>query len=157
LLPKVLRDQRDIRAFLLLGQKVSTDDGPNSQHIEVVRGQSAPKNLDGIAQPSEGESEEIFAGETFTNCLSISKMFETRGGKRQVYQIARFITAVKVNDARRFLERKAAQKKIVDQTEDRGVETDPKSESDYGDQGEGRRLSKFTKCEPNIVHVRMWV
>ena len=94
--------------------------------------------MDGIAQPSESESEEIFAGETFANCLSISKMFETRGGKRQIHQIARFIAAVKVNDARRFLERKAAQKKIVHQTKDGGVETDPEREREHRDEGKRR-------------------
>jgi hypothetical protein len=57
-----------------------------------------------------------------------------------------------VNKARRFLERKAAQKKIVHEAEDGGVQSNAERKREHGDGGEGRGLSKFTKRESNIVH-----
>jgi hypothetical protein len=37
-----------------------------------------------------------------------------------------------------FFEWQTAQEKIINQTEDGGVETDPESESEHCDEGEGR-------------------
>src|SRR5258707_13790702 len=57
-----------------------------------------------------------------------------------------------MHDARGFLERESSEKQIVDQAEDRGVQTNPEREGNDGDGSERGRLSKFAKSKANIVH-----
>src|SRR5205085_3682751 len=80
-------------------------------------------------------------------------MLKARSGDWQVDHFPRFISAVKVNNARRLLEGKAAKEKIVHETEDGGVQADSERERDHRDGGEGGRLSKFAKRKANVVHM----
>ena len=61
---------------------------------------------------------------------------------RDIDQIARLIASEQVDDTRRFLERQAAQKQIVYQTEDCCVRTDGERERNHGDDGEPWRFSQ---------------
>ena len=56
-----------------------------------------------------------------------------------------------MDNTRWCFERQTTKEKIINQTEDCGVEPDPERERDYSDQGERRRLAEFTECETNIV------
>src|SRR5262249_15168505 len=54
--------------------------------------------------------------------------------------------------ARRFLVRQPVQKQIVDQTEDRGVETDPERERRDSNESESRRFAELSQRETEFVH-----
>src|SRR5262249_10484635 len=153
LLPEIFCYQRNIGAFLLFGQEIPAENGTHTEHVKVIRSQSSAKDLDRITQAGQSENEEILTGETFADRLAITKMFEARGGNRKIHDVPRFVAAKPVDHARRLLERQPAQKEIVHQTEDGGVESDAEREREHGDRSEGRRLSKFAKRESNIVHV----
>src|SRR5205823_1320528 len=62
-LPESLRDHRDIGALFFIRQEVPPHDRMNAEKIEIVGGQSAPKNLNRIAQTGQSKSEEVFTGD----------------------------------------------------------------------------------------------
>ncbi len=79
-------------------------------------------------------------------------MHEARRGERVIERVATFRFREKMDNARRFLERKAAQKQIVDQTEDRGVQPDPERERNDREQSKPGRFEQLPKRETNIDH-----
>ena len=79
-------------------------------------------------------------------------MVESRSPNADVFEAARLVTAVKVDNARRLFEWQAAQKQVIDQTENGCVQSDAERESDHGNRSERRRFSKFTVCETDVVH-----
>src|SRR5919201_1536887 len=80
-------------------------------------------------------------------------MLEPRRRYADVDQVARFVTAVKVNDPRRLFEWQTTKKKIINQTKDCRVQADTECQRDHRNEGEGRRLSEFAKSETEIVHL----
>ena len=127
----------------------------NAKNVEIVYSQSAPKNLNRITQPSQGKSEEILTGNRIEESLAVAIVSVSRRRDADVDQLARFVAAEEMNHTRRFLEWETPQEKIVDQTEDGRVQANPKRKRQHRDEGERGRLSKFTKSESNIVHVRV--
>src|SRR5205809_6452629 len=79
-------------------------------------------------------------------------MVESRSPNADVFEAARLVTAVKVDNARRLFEWQAAQNQVIDQTENGCVQSDAERESDHGNRSERRRCSKFTVCETAVVH-----
>ena len=112
-LPKILRDECDICALLFLGKKIPAKNWTYAKHVKVVGSQSSTEDLHGITETSQCEGKEILPGQTLANGLAIAKMFVARRRNRQIYEVARFVSAEKVHDARRFLEGQTAQKEIV--------------------------------------------
>src|SRR4029077_15146098 len=94
---------------------------------------------------SQCESEEILPAQTFTNGLAIANMFEARSRNRQIFQVARFVSAKPVDHARWLLKRQAPQEQIVDQTKDCCVRADGERKRKHGDDGESRRFSQRPK------------
>ena len=137
-LPEIPRDERYVRALFFLRQEITSPNRLNSQNIKVVRGQSTAEDLDRITQPGQSKGREIFTGQTVENSLAIPEVLITRRRQREVHQIARLVATEQVDDTRWLLKGKAAQKKIVDQTEDRRVQANPQCERYNGDGSEGR-------------------
>jgi hypothetical protein len=81
-------------------------------------------------------------------------MLKTRCRNRQLEQVTLARIRIHVDQALGILERQAAQKEIVDQTEDGGVESDAESKRDDRDESERGRLPKFAKGKSNVVHLR---
>ncbi len=126
--------KRYIGTFFFLRQKISAEDRTHAQEHRSNSRSSAAEDLDRIAQPGQSKGSEIFGGETVENFLAVAIMLIARRRQREIHQIARLVAAEEVNNTRRFLEGQTAQKKIVDQTEDRGVQPDPERERDDRDE-----------------------
>src|SRR5205807_121185 len=154
-LPKSFRDQRDICALFFLRQKVSAQNWMNAKNIEIVCGQSAPKNLNRITEPGQSEGKEILTRNRFEQSLALAIVHVSRRRDADLDQLARFVAAEEMNHTRRFLEWETPQEQIVDQTEDGRVQANPKRKREHRDEGERGRLSKFAKSESNIVHGRV--
>ncbi len=127
-LPEIFRDQCDVGAFLFFRQKIAAKNWANAQQIEIVGGQSAAKNLDRVAKSGQRERRRILSGgilggETVKKRLTVAIKLVARRRYSDIRQIARLVAVVEVNNARWFLERQPAQKQIVDQTKDRGVQS----------------------------------
>src|SRR5436190_10484506 len=140
-LPEIFRHQCDVGAFLFFRQKITAKNWTNVQQIEIVGGQSTPKNLDRIAKSGQRERRRILGGgilggETVKNRLTVAIKLVPRRRYSDILQIARLVAIVEVNNARRFLERQPAQEKIVDQTKDRSVEPDTERKRQDSDQSE---------------------
>src|ERR687891_1057295 len=132
LLPKTFCDQRDIRALLFLRPKIPAENWTDPKHIEVVRSYSSPKNLDRIAGSGQCEEKWILGSKTVKKRLSFTIMLKTRRGDRDIDKIARLVAGEHVDNARWVFEWQPAQKKIVDQAEDRRVKADPERKRDHG-------------------------
>ena len=127
-LPEILGHHRDIRAFFFLRQEIAAANRTHAKDIEIVRGDFAAKKLNGIPQPGQSERNCVFAAETVEDRLAIPIMLKARHRHRELQQLALPGIRVHVHDTSRFLKRQSAQKKIIDQTEDRGVQPNPERE-----------------------------
>jgi len=78
-------------------------------------------------------------------------MHETRCGEWEIDRLL-LETREDVEQARWLLEWQPAQEKIVDQTEDSGVQPDPERKCEDGKESEPRRLEQLAKSEANISH-----
>ena len=58
-----------------------------------------------------------------------------------------------MHKALRLFERQTAQKKIVDQTEDRGVQADAESERKHRQESKAGRFDQLPESEAKIVHI----
>src|SRR5258707_3335599 len=146
-LPEIFRHQCDIGASLFFRQKIAAKNWANDKHIEIVGGQSVAKYLDRIAKSGQCERNEILRSETVKNRLTVAIKLVTRGRYSDIRQIARFVAVVEMNNARRFLERQPAQKQIVDQTKDRGVQPDPERQCDDRNRRERRRFAELAQSK----------
>lgn len=63
-----------------------------------------------------------------------------------------------MNDAVRLRKRQPAQEEIVNQTEDRGVETDAEREGEEREKSEPGRLQQLAESEAKIGHhvIKVW-
>jgi hypothetical protein len=75
-------------------------------------------------------------------------MLKARRGDRDIDKIARLVTGEHVDYARWLLEWQPAQKKIVDQAEDRSVQPDPERQSDDSNRRERRRFAELAESKP---------
>jgi hypothetical protein len=77
-------------------------------------------------------------------------MHEPRRGERVIEDVAALGLREKMDDACRFFEGQSAEEEFIDQTKDRGIQPDPESESDYGEEGETWRFEDLPKRETKI-------
>ena|ERR1700730_3068843 len=105
-----------------------------------------------IAEPGQGKSRNVFATKLVEDGLPFTKMLKTRRRNRQLEQVTLARIRIHVHQALGILERQAAQKKIVDQTEDGSVQADPQRERDNRNKTKRRRLPEFAKGKANVVH-----
>jgi hypothetical protein len=145
LLPERFCDQGNVRALFFFRQKIATKDWMNAKDIEIVRGHSPTKNLDGVARARKREGKSGFGSEAVKDSLSFTIMLKSRRRERDIDQIARLIASEYVDDARRFFEWQAAQKQIVYQTENRGIRTDGERQRNHSDDGEPWRFKQGPK------------
>src|SRR5438132_2822465 len=108
--------------------------------------------MDRIAEPGQGKSRNVFAAKLVEDGLPFTKMLKTRRRNRQLEQVTLARIRIHVHQALGILERQRAKEKVVDQTEDRGVESDAERERNDGDQSESRRFVKFMKSEAKVAH-----
>ena len=103
--------------------------------------------MDRIAKSGQRERKEILRSETVKKHLTVAIKLVTRGRYSDIRQIARLVAVVEVNNARWFLEWQPAQKKIVDQAEDRGVQPDPERQCDDRNRSERRRFAELAQSK----------
>src|SRR5881275_1954034 len=122
--PKAIRDHSDIGAFLFLRQKCAAANRAQAEHIEPIRCRLEDRNLKRIAKSGHRGGDTILTSKSVEDGLPIAEMRETRCGK---WEIDRLFLEMRedVEQARRLLEGQPAQKKIINQTEDGGIEPDP--------------------------------
>ena len=142
-LPKIFGHHRHVGGLLFLRQKIATADRLDAEDIEVVRRHFAAEKLNGIAHSGQSERDDVFAGEPVENLLGRAEMLKARHRDREFQQIALPRIRVHVHDAFRLFEWKAAQKQIVDQTEDGSVQPNPERERDYSEKSKSGRFAKL--------------
>ena len=149
--PKAFRDHRDISAFLFLWQKRPAANRAQTEDIKVIRGCLEHRNLKRITQSRHRRGQSILRGESVEDGLAIAEMDVARRGEREVDRLF-FEMREDVKNARRFSKRQPAQEKIVDQTEDRRVQSDPEREGNYCQEGEPRRFAQLPQRETKVGH-----
>jgi hypothetical protein len=81
-------------------------------------------------------------------------VLEARHGNGQFKQISFACIRIDVHEPLRFFEWQWAQEKIVDKTEDRGIQADPERESQDSNEGESGRFAELSQRETEFVHDR---
>src|SRR5205823_3960003 len=115
----------------------------NAQQVEIVGGQSTPENLDRLAKSGQRErrrilGRRILGSESVKNRLTVTINLVTRRRYSDIRQIARLVAVVEVNNARWLLKWQRPQKQIVDQTKDRGVQSNAECKRQDSNQSESR-------------------
>src|SRR2546430_6118358 len=127
LLPEILSNHGHIRGFFFW-QKIAAANWFYPENIEIVRGHFSAEKLNGIAETGQSERNVVFAGESVENRLAITIMLKPRDRHSELQQLALPGIRIHVQHTSWFFKRQTAQEKIVDQTEDCGVQTDTERE-----------------------------
>src|SRR5439155_21724140 len=125
-----------IGGSFFLRQKVAPADRSDAEHIEVVRRHLSAEDLHRIAEPGERECGDVFRAEAVEDRLALAIMLKARHRDRELEQVALARVRIHVHEPLRLLERESAQEQVVDQTEDRGVQTNSERQRDYGEKSE---------------------
>jgi len=129
LLPEILSNHGHIRGFFFW-QKIAAANWFYPENIEIVRGHFSAEKLNRIAETGQSERNVVFAGESVENRLAITIKLKARDRYSELQQFALPGIRIHVQHPSRFLERQTPQKKIADQTEDRGVQSNPQRQRD---------------------------
>src|SRR4029077_19817139 len=140
--PKTIRDHSDIGAFLFLRQKCAAPNRAQAEHFEPIRCRLEDRNLKRIAKSGHRSGDTILTRKSVENGLPIAEMHETRGGEWEIDRLL-LETREDVEQARWLLEWKTAQEKIVDQTEDSGVQPNSERQRQHRQECEPRSLEQL--------------
>src|SRR5947199_89837 len=77
-MPEVFADDRDICAFLFLGQKSTAANWANPKDIEIVRRYPESRELDGITEAGQGHGDTTIGGKTVKDRLAVPVLKEAR-------------------------------------------------------------------------------
>src|SRR5438874_1172017 len=127
-LPEILSHHRHIGGLFFLRQKIAAANWFHPENIEIVRRHFAAEKLNGIAETGQSERNVVFAGESVENRLAITIMLKPRDRHSELQQLALPGIRIHMQHTSWFFKRQTAQEKIVDQTEDCGVQTDTERE-----------------------------
>ena len=134
------------------GRKFRPRIGLDAERLEIIRGRVRAVELHRIAEAGEDVTHPGVGGEAGEDGLAVAKMPVARDRHRELLEVSLLRFGLENDESVRFLERQAAQKQIVDQTEDGGVHPDAERERDHGEKGERGRLEELAKSEAEIDH-----
>jgi hypothetical protein len=122
--PESVRDDRHIGSLFFLWEKSPPENGTQPKHVEIIRRRLENRDLEGVAYARHRRGHGVLSRESGENRLAFLVEEEARGRHREVIRPV-FGPRVEMEDAVRFLEGKALEEQIVDQTKDRRVQADP--------------------------------
>lgn len=161
--PEMLGDDGDICAFLFVRQKGSPANWLHPEHVKIIRRDSEGPDLHRFAQPGEGGADAVVRRETVEEFLAFAIKLEARRGKWPLQLRGGFFPGMKLHQPTDILEGQAAQEKVVNQAEDRGVEPDPEGESEHRQDGEAGRFDELSQRKTQVgdhtngkVEMRPW-
>src|SRR6266581_970027 len=134
LLPEILSDHGHIGGVFFFWQKIAAANWFHPENIEIIRGHFTAEKLNRIAETGQSERNVVFAGESVKNRLAITIMLKPRDRHSELQQFALPGIRIHVQHTCRFFEGQTAQKKIVNQTEDRGIQSNAESEREQGEE-----------------------
>jgi len=149
-LPEMFRNDRHVGTFFFVRQKSPATNRLDAEDIEVVCRHAKSPELHRKSQPGESRGRGVVSREAVKDRLALAIELETRPGDRPLERFGRFRPGIKSHKATGVFEGKTAQKQVVDQAEDRGVEPYPEHEGDDGKQSETGRFQELAQSKAEV-------
>src|SRR5438045_1551929 len=104
-MPEVFADDRDICAFLFLGQKSTAANWANPKDIEIVRRYPESRELDGITEAGQGHGDTTIGGKTVKDRLAVPVLKEARRRTGKIFKAAALVGGKEMDHSPRVFKR----------------------------------------------------